>query len=200
MAGKISGPAMASMNRLKDFVPHTDAGSSSDRTEEFVRLFSQCQPLVRGFIYTLLPSRDEADELFQRTSIVLWRKFPQFVAGTNFAAWACQIAKLEVRNFLRVRSRDRHQFSDEMLASLADIRIALDSELELRREALRHCIAKLRPTDKEIIHQCYGPQATTAKDAASRLGRPVNTLYKALIRIRRTLFDCIEHAIKAGDH
>ena len=191
---------MNSINRLKEYETVTNGDSSARRTEEFVRLLSQYQPLIHGFIFTLLPNRTEADDLFQRTSILLWRKFDQFEAGTDFGAWACQIAKLEVRNFIRVRSRDRHRFSDDMLSSLADIRLALDSELELRREALRQCVAKLRDSDKQIIHHCYGPQATTAKEAAGRLGRPINTLYKALIRIRRVLFECIERTVRTGEH
>jgi RNA polymerase sigma-70 factor (ECF subfamily) len=172
----------------------------AERTEEFVRLLTQHQTLIRGFIFTLLPYRSEADDLFQRTSIVLWRKFDQFQIGSDFGAWGCQIAKLEVRNFLRVGRRDRLCFSDELLTSLADTRIALDSELELRREALRHCVAKLRPADKKIVNKCYGPQSTTAKDAAVELGRPLNTLYKALIRIRRSLFECIERTLRAIEH
>jgi RNA polymerase sigma-70 factor (ECF subfamily) len=130
---------------------------------------------------------------------VLWRKFDQFEDGSDFGAWACQIAKLEVRNFLRVGRRDRLCFSDDLLTSLADMRLALDNELELRREALLHCVEKLRPADKKIIHSCYGPQATTVKDAAERLGRPVNTLYKALIRMHRTLFECIERTLRASE-
>jgi RNA polymerase sigma-70 factor (ECF subfamily) len=187
------------MNRLKGYVSALRDDSAGDRTEEFVRLLSQYQTLIRGFLFTLLPNRTEADDLFQRTSIVLWRKFDQFQVGSDFGAWACQIAKFEVRNFLRVERRDRLCFSDELLTSLADIRLALDNELELRREALRHCLGKLRRIDRQIIHQCYGPESTTAKDAADRLGRPANTLYKALIRIRRALFECIERTLKASE-
>jgi len=181
-------------------MPSPDERATVERTEEFVKLLSQHQALVRGFIFTLLPNRSEADDLFQRTSIVLWRKFDQFRVGTDFGAWACQIAKLEVRNFLRVGRRDRLCFSDELVASLADMRFTLDNELELRREALRHCITKLRASDKQIVHKCYGPQATTAKDAAAELGRPTNTLYKALTRIRRALFECIERSLRSSEH
>ena len=188
------------MNRLHGFVPAASEESVVERTEEFVRLLTQHQSLVRGFIFTLLPNRSEADDLFQRTSIVLWRKFDQFQVGSDFGAWACQIAKLEVRNFLRVGRRDRLCFSDELLTSLADMRLTLDNELELRREALRHCVAKLRASDKQIVHKCYGPQSTTAKDAAADLGRPTNTLYKALTRIRRALFECIERSLRASEH
>jgi RNA polymerase sigma-70 factor (ECF subfamily) len=187
------------MNRLQGYITATGEESVAERTEEFVRLLSKYQSLIRGFLITLLPNRTEADDLFQRTSIVLWRKFDQFQDGSDFGAWACQIAKLEVRNFLRVGRRDRLCFSDELLTSLADMRLALDNELELRREALRHCVAKLRPNDKKIIHSCYGPQATTVTDAADHLGRPVNTLYKALIRIRRALFECIERTLRTSE-
>jgi RNA polymerase sigma-70 factor, ECF subfamily len=190
---------MIHVNRLTNLMAISD-GEEADRTEEFVRLFSQHESLVRGFLLTLLPNRSEVDDLFQRTSIVLWRKFRDFHPGTDFGAWACQIAKLEVRNYLRVRSRDRLHFSDALLTSLADVRQALSDELDLRREALRHCVAKLRPADQEIIQHCYGPQSTTAKDAAEKLSRPVNTLYKALIRIRSALYECVERALKASGY
>jgi RNA polymerase sigma-70 factor, ECF subfamily len=180
------------MNRLADYL----SDSSTERTEAFVRLFLEHQSLIRGFLFTLLPNKSEVDDLFQRTSIVLWRKFEQFQPGTDFGSWAYQIAKLEVRNFLRVRSHDRHRFSDETLTALADARLADAEELESRRAALQACVAKLRPTDQKIVRYCYGPQATTAKDAARHLGRPVNTVYKALIRIRRSLFECIEGVLR----
>lgn len=188
------------MNRLHGYMPAPDEKSGVERTEEFVQLITQYQSLIRGFIFTLLPHRTEADDMFQRTSIVLWRKFGQFQAGTDFGAWACQIAKFEIRNFLRVKQRDRLCFSDDLLSSLADMRATLDSELELRREALRHCVTKLRASDKQIVHKCYGTQSTTAKDAAAELGRPTNTLYKALTRIRRALFECIERTLRNSDH
>jgi len=190
---------MTQGTRLKELTSQSGA-RGADRTDEFVRLFSQHEPLIRGFLLTLLPSRGETDDLFQRTSIVLWQKFEHFQSDSNFGAWACQIAKLEVRNYLRIRNRDRHLFSDALLVSLAEVRQSISDDLESRREILRHCITKLRVSDREIIQQCYGPQTTTIKDVAESLGRPVNTLYKALIRIRQALFECVERSLKAGGY
>ncbi len=188
---------MIQINRLSEFTSQASS-EEADRTEAFVRLFSQHESFIRGFLLTLLPNRSECDDLFQRTSIILWRKFDLYQQGTNFGAWACQIAKLEVQNYLRIHSRDKLHFSDGLLSSLADVRQALSDELELRREALQHCVAKLRPVDQKIVEHCYGSESTTVKDAAARLNRPVNTLYKALVRIRRALYECIELALKAG--
>src|SRR5262245_7286487 len=104
---------MIQVNRLTGLTSEA-SGEQADRTEAYVRLFSQHEALVRGLLMTLIPNRSECDDLFQRTSIVLWRKFGDFQPGTNFGAWACQIAKHEVRNYVRARSRDRLHFSDAL--------------------------------------------------------------------------------------
>jgi RNA polymerase sigma-70 factor, ECF subfamily len=170
----------------------------SSRTEAFVGLFAQSQYEIHSFVLTLVPNRADADDVMQTTSIVLWRKFDQFLPGTNFVAWACQIARLEVQNFRRVKGRDRLVFDDTLLQSLGGLRLAMSDELAADRGLLRDCIAGLRPDDRELIDRCYGKK-TTAKDVAIELGKPVNTVYKALIRIRRGLYDCIQRALKVRD-
>ena len=170
----------------------------SDRTEAFVSLFAQSQYEIHGFVLTLVPNRADADDVMQTTSIVLWRKFDQFTPGTNFVAWACQIARLEVQNFRRVKGRDRLIFDDSLLQSLGSLRLSMYDELEVHRGLLRDCITRLRQDDRELIRRCYGKKAASAKMVAAELGKPVNTVYKALIRIRRGLYECVQRAINAG--
>jgi RNA polymerase sigma-70 factor (ECF subfamily) len=169
----------------------------SSLTEAFVGLFAQNQYDIHTFILTLVPNWADADDVMQATSIVLWRKFPQFQPGTNFAAWACQIARLEVQNFRRTKGRDRLFFNAALLESLADLRLSMGEELEAEREFLAECVRRLGWDDQELIRRCYGQKTVTAKQVAGELGRPVNTVYKALIRIRRKLYECIRHANKA---
>jgi RNA polymerase sigma-70 factor (ECF subfamily) len=171
----------------------------SSRTEAFVSLFAQNQYEIHSFVLTLVPNRADADDVMQTASIVLWRKFDQFMPGTNFVAWACQIARLEVQNFRRVKGRDRLVFDDSLLQSLGNLRLSMSDELEAHRRLLRDCITKLRLDDRELIRRCYGKKATTAKSVAIEMGKPVNTVYKALIRIRRGLYECVQRAMNAGD-
>ncbi len=145
----------------------------------------------------LVGNSADADDVWQRTSITLWRRFSQWQPGTNFLAWASQVARFEVKNFFRVRSRDRLHFDVSLLDSLADLRASLRDDLSARRDALARCLEKLRPADRELIGQCYVSKNTTAKAVAQRLGKQVNTVYKALIRIRRALFECIERSLAA---
>ena len=105
----------------------------------------------------------------------------------------------EVQNFRRVKGRDRLVFDDALLQSVGSLRLSMSDELEANRGLLRDCITKLRLDDRELIRRCYGKRAATAKSVAIEMGKPVNTVYKARIRIRRGLYDCVRRAIKAGD-
>jgi RNA polymerase sigma-70 factor, ECF subfamily len=186
---------MQSVNRISQFSAF-DSGStrssSAEEITEFVSHFTQCEAEIQAFVFMLLPHWSDAEDVVQRTRIILWQKFAQFQPGSSFKAWALQVARFEVGNFRRTQRSDRHCFDDQLVESLADVRTSLVDELDRRRTVLDQCMRKLRPSDRQIIRHCYGPKATTTKDAADRLSRPVNTLYKALNRIRRTLMECVQ--------
>lgn len=187
---------MQPVNRVSRFATH-DADdvrpASAEQIAAFEHYFSQCEPDIQALVFTLLPHWPDAEDVVQRTRIVLWQKFGQFQPGSNFKAWALQVARFEVSNFRRTQRSDRLCFGDKLVDSLAEVRSSLAEELERRRSVLDQCLRKLRASDRQIIRHCYGPNATTTKDAADRLRRPVNTLYKALNRIRRTLLECVQH-------
>ena len=63
--------------------------ASADRGHaEFIGLFAQHHSDILAYIYKLVHDRHDADDLFQRTSIVLWSKFDSFEPSSNFLAWA----------------------------------------------------------------------------------------------------------------
>jgi RNA polymerase sigma-70 factor (ECF subfamily) len=169
---------------------------SASEIVEFERLFTQCEPDLQAFIFTLLPHWADSEEVLQQTRIVLWQKFDQFQPGTNFKAWALQVARFEVNNFRRTQRSAHLPFEDSLINSLAEVRSSLMEELERQRAVLNECLRRLRASDRQIIRQCYGPKATTTKEAAERLRRPVNTLYEALNRIRRTLMECARQVLQ----
>jgi RNA polymerase sigma-70 factor (ECF subfamily) len=187
---------MPSVNRFAIYDPKRSRRPSAAQIGEFERLFAACEAKLQAFVFMILPHWSDAEDVVQRTRIVLWQKFGQFQPGTNFQAWALQVARLEVSNFRRVQRRDRLCFDDSLVDSLAEVRSSLSDELDRQRTILDECMRKLRASDRQIIRLCYGPKATTAKDAAERLHRPVNTLYKALQRIRRTLVQCVQKRAK----
>ena len=187
---------MKRVNRLTAYDPGAAGITTAGQIVEFERLFSQYESEVKAFVFALLPHWVDAEDVVQRTRIVLWQKFVKYQPESNFKAWALQVARFEISNFRRTQRSDRLYFDDELVASLAEVRGTLIDDLERRRAALVVCLKKLRASDRQIIRHCYGPKATTTKEAAQRLHRPVNTLYKALNRIRRTLSECVQQGVR----
>jgi RNA polymerase sigma-70 factor (ECF subfamily) len=186
---------MKRVNRLIAYEPSAAGSTTAGQIVEFERIFTQWEPEIKAFVFTLLPHWSDAEDVLQRTRIVLWQKFLQFKPESNFKAWALQVARFEVNNFRRTQRSERLCFDDDLVASLAEVRGTLTDDLERRRAALLLCLKRLRPSDRQIIRHCYGPKSTTTKEAAERLHRPANTLYKALNRIRRTLGECVQQGI-----
>lgn len=165
----------------------------SVRHEQFVRVFVSHQARVYGYIVTMLPNRQDAEDVFQQTSLLLWRKWNQFNPEADFLAWACGFARNEVRNFLRRRGRARLVFSEKLMSELADVRLEVEPQLEQRRSFLSKCIEKLDFSARELLERCYRGKESM-KLVAQQLRTTPNAVYLRLRRIRRELMECIDRA------
>jgi RNA polymerase sigma-70 factor, ECF subfamily len=177
----------------------TNAASESKPvapSPEFVQLFTHHQRRLFLYILSQIPNPIEAEEVLQETNVVIWSKFSQFREGTNFLAWVSQIANYEILKHRTRRKRDRMRFSDQFLETIARDALERSDELEQRRAALVDCLKKLRPRDRELIQQRYAP-GEKGKHLAEQIGRPANSVYQSLGRIRRTLMDCIQRRLTA---
>lgn len=169
------------------------------RNEEFVRLFGLHHGRIFGYIVTLLPHSSDADEVLQRTSIALWQCFDSFDRSGDFVRWACGVAHRQTLNFRREQARGRRVFSEAVLEKIAGIRAARGGLLEQRRTAMDDCVAELPPADRDIIEHYYYQGRKTAAQVAEELGRPTNTVLKALIRIRRALHRCVDETVSSEE-
>jgi len=167
----------------------------TDRNEQFVQLLTEYQPRVYLFILSLVSHRADADEILQETNLVLWRKFGEFQPGSDFHAWAFQVAYNKVKAFQERRGRDRLRFGEKVMDRLAAAAAVATDDLPAVQEALQGCKEQLSLPDRELIERRYEPGATTASVAAE-LGRSVAAVYKAVVRIRRALYECIQRSIR----
>src|SRR5207249_4463521 len=130
--------------------------ADSDRKAEFADYLRQHQSQLFGYIHSLIRDLNDADDLFQQTTVILWNKFNDFDRQRSFVAWACGVARLEVANFLRARGRQRLYFTDELNLLLIEAQDELTPlELDDRRAALTQCVAKLRERDRRLLDECY---------------------------------------------
>ena len=172
-------------------------GDPAEQRDAFARLFAQHDRWLFGYLVSLLGSRADAEEVFQEVCVVLWRECDTFQLGTNFVKWASVIAHNQVRKFRRLQRRYGPQLSEELIDVLAAEAVEQVDRLESRRAALGGCLQKLGEPDRRLVRDCYSDAGRSIKNSAETLGRPANTVYKALNRIRKTLYDCIERTLAA---
>ena len=172
--------------------PQSDPGLP-DQTE-FHRLFIQGQQRIFGYILTLLPRLTDAEEVFQQSCVVILGKAAQYTPGTDFVRWACQIAQYEVYNYRRRQQHERLCFNDALLDQIAARCQARGDLLDAELDALKKCVQRLSASDRHLIQNRYS-RKITSKVLAAELGRPANTVYKAIQRIRRNLRECVEKAV-----
>ena len=165
--------------------------------EEFIRLLSTTQRPLFLHILPMVGNGTDADEILQETNLIMWAKKDQFESGTNFLAWGRAIARLEVFRFRRIRGT-KIKFLEGGLFDLVVSRTQSSShQLEARQEALANCMKRLRSKDRELIQLRYTP-GISGDDIAQQLGRPANSVYQSLGRIRRVLADCIQRRLASG--
>lgn len=171
-----------------------DADIPPDRASQLMRLMTEHQRRIFGYIYTLIPDRHDAQDILQETSVVICEKFDQFRPGTDFAAWACQIAYWEVRRARQKFARSKVVFNQEVVDAIAETAAELLPEMSARHEALAKCLQKLHPRDRELLLTRYEP-GSGVEEAAQRSGRSLVAAYKALARLRKLLLDCVTHQL-----
>lgn len=181
-------------------IPFDDSGqwsktpNADERYEEFLRLFSKDRHRIFAHVFALIPHEADAEDVFQRCSVVLWRKFHEFNPEYRFLSWACGIAVNEVRNFLRTRRRSRVKFFPEPTELLSAERLAREDEFSERGIALQECLERLRPAERNLIQIAYWEEQTL-KEFADATGSSLQVLYNRLSKIRKSLFDCINRRL-----
>jgi len=177
---------------MEAFDPTTDPSST------FVSLITQHQGDVWAFILTLMPGHSDAQDVLQKTNIVLWQKREEFIIGTNFRAWALTCARFTVMDHLKRLKTDKiRYFDDELIQTMASEITERAGASNPRLEVLEQCLQKLRPQDRELIEFRYS-QDGKLDQYASQLGRSVSALSVSLHRLRSQLRKCISINILPG--
>ena len=167
------------------------ASSSESNEGDFLALYLRHEGNLRGYIHSLLGNWDDAKEVMQQVSMILWRKFETLEDASGFRPWAFQVARFEVMNFRRKRSRSPLEFNDELLLKIADEGEAESDRREAEREALQACLLDLKGEQRELVQRCYGEDRSMIQDIAEELGKTRNALYKLLHRTRGQLLNCV---------
>ena len=152
-----------------------------------------------GFLVGLTKDPGRAEDLFQNTYVVLCEKWMQYQPGTNFLAWARQIARFE---FLASVDPERRAFVTAEMEVLESAMRAAESgggAPSRRREALRRCLDEMpQARSRRVLELRYG-EGLPGEKVAQQLGLSLTALYTLLSRVRRLLQECIERRVRAEE-
>ena len=175
-----------------------DSSSNSVGSEEFVAELTNHQTSMLAYIRSLAPGSSGARDLLQEVNITLWQKRDSFELGTNFKAWAFQTIRYHLLNHRRrLISHGWLIFDDDLIERLSPELEVEPDELEERHLALRSCLSRLRPQDRDLLHHRY---ATTfsLQQYATATSRSAGTLKAILFNLRAALKRCIERQLLAA--
>ena len=166
--------------------------------EQFIRLFVEHEGEFRGFAYSLMLQRAEADDLLQEASIAMWRKIETLKHERAFRSWAYSYIRLTAMNLRRKRQRSPLVFSGELIEIMASEGTGEAELAAAERGFLVECIAELSEIQRDLLGAYYGTNRTSVADISKRSERTVAGIYKALERTRAVLRGCIEGKLQTG--
>ena len=163
-------------------------------SEQFITLLNAAHGRLLAYLRVLLGNNADAEDVLQRASMTLWRKFADYDATRDFFAWASSFAFYEARNFQRVSARGQLHFDDELLQRLAEERVPDLEHREARLAAIDRCVEELDVSGRELVREFYLHQTGVAA-LAERLGRAPQTVYNKLNGLRRLLAECVKRRL-----
>jgi RNA polymerase sigma-70 factor, ECF subfamily len=163
----------------------------SHRQQHFVEKLMTEQRRLFGYIVTLLPNFDDAEDAFQETCLRLWAKSEQYDPDRDFLSWACGFARNVAHEMRQKKCRSHAMLSEQAMEDLAEMQFRESASLETWEARLSECLKRLPPVQRELLARCYaGDEAIEA--VAQHIETTRAALYMKLMRIRRRLAECLE--------
>lgn len=169
-----------------------------DISDKFLNLFLPNRKRILAYILYYIPNRMDADDIFQNTTSVLWKKFDQYTLGTDFIAWSVAIARFEIMSYYKKKKRDGKIHFDKELQDIIDSDSkSVNSQFQERVEALQECLKKLITADIQLLEMRYEQDLPFAR-IADRLGVSSTAAFKKVSAIHSRLIQCIRQRIAFG--
>ncbi len=162
--------------------------------EQFIRLLMTNENSIYAYILSFVPNSNDADDLMQETSAVLWQKFSEFEPDRPFIAWAITIARYQVMKYFKTRKRSKVVFSEDLINYInAEVEKKLPS-MDPRIDALEKCVNKLNSKDQWLLKLRYG-KGYTFENIGAHISKSTRATFYSLSRIHHIVFLCIKQTL-----
>jgi RNA polymerase sigma-70 factor (ECF subfamily) len=164
-------------------------------TEAYLRLLTQHDRWLATYVYSLVASTADAQDILQEVKVTMWKQFAKFEQGTNFRAWARTIATNQILNYRRaVKKLPNAQIEEQFIEAVAAEIDRRAEVLDRKADALRLCLRKLPEAHRKIVVWRYYEDCGI-EEIATKSERTVEAVYRLLSRIRSVLNECVSRQL-----
>jgi RNA polymerase sigma-70 factor (ECF subfamily) len=150
---------------------------------------------LTAFISSVTRDFHLAEDIFQDVCVKAVSKPNDFESPQHLLNWARLTGRHRAIDVLRVRDGKIIGLSEEMLAALEPVWPEGEAaQGSPALEALRKCLQRLTPNNREIVRLRYF-EGRGGAQVAEALGRKLETVYQALARIHKSLADCVRQRL-----
>ncbi len=167
---------------------------NTEKMQEMAAAWTRSQPAVATFINAMVPNFHQAEDILQTVSVVIVEKYHLYDTSRSFTAWATGIARFEVLKSRRSYTRDKHQFTTDLISQLIDSVERQENKMSEMRHDLRDCIRQLQGRARKTLDLRYSHDMKPPQ-IAKELDVTPNVVSVLLHRVRTTLKKCIEKKV-----
>ena len=165
--------------------------SIDPHTLQVQTLFVRHRQAILAYVLTLEPRLHEADEIVQECFLTATQKADAWVAGTNFMAWACALARFTTLGHQRDQGRSKRRLAPDVVELLAEQPNGSIDRFQEQLFQLRDCLKKLSPRAAQVVNLRYHA-GKLPEQIASEINWTANAVRVALSRARTSLRDCLQ--------
>jgi RNA polymerase sigma-70 factor (ECF subfamily) len=163
-------------------------------SEAIARAWVLAQPIVDAFISSAVRNHADAQDILQDVAVAILDHHASPPLGGNFTAWTIGIARHKIADHFRQKARLQLVMTEEVLQNIAD---AFSSRVDVwtaEGHALELCLNRVKGVAKDLLNLRYR-EGYSPQEIAGRLGRTSEAIRASLLRIRRSLRECIERRL-----
>ncbi len=164
--------------------------------DNVARCWTAAQPTISAFISMMIPNYHDAQDILQDVAAAVFaHDFSASGMPRSFNAWAMQLARHKVVDYRRRRGTQKNMFDTDTINTIADAYANIKDEHNPRREALEHCLDKIRGNPRTMLELRYRANMRAA-EISKVTGQNIAAVRVALHRIRLALRECIERRLE----
>ena len=164
---------------------------SDNKHEQYLRLLMLNDRNIYSYILAMVPNVNDADDIMQETTIVMWRKFDDFKPGMDFVAWGMTVARYQVLSYYKKLKNSKICYSESLLDSIEKVVEKTIPEMDEKLNALNKCVQKLSVSQRRVLKLRYDKKMTF-KEIGVHISKSTRATFYTISKIHQILLGCVK--------